>query len=144
MFEQCVKNKIQEFHLEDHIYLCGVVSHEEKMELYRESNIFCFPTFFESESLPMVVMEAMQFCMPIVTTRWRGIPSLIEEEVSGFMVPIQDSVAIANKLEILINNPEKTQQMGQRGRELFLEKYSINKYHESMGNFFRQVAGERS
>ena len=92
----------------------------------------------------MVLMEAMQFCMPIVTTRWRGIPSLIEEEVSGFMVPIQDSIAIANKLEILINNPEKTQQMGQRGRELFLEKYSINKYHESMGNLFRQVAGERS
>jgi glycosyltransferase involved in cell wall biosynthesis len=89
-------------------------------------------------------MEAMQFCMPIVATRWRGIPSLIEEEVSGFMVPIQDSIAIAKKLEILINNPEKTQQMGQRGRELFLEKYSIKKYHKSMGNLFRQVAGERS
>ena len=92
----------------------------------------------------MVLMEAMQFSMPVVATRWRGIPSLIEEEVSGFMVPIQDSIAIANKLELLINNPEKTQQMGQRGRELFLEKYSINKYHESMGNLFRQVAGERS
>ena len=60
------------------------------------------------------------------------------------MVPIQDSIAIGNKLAFLINNPEKTQQMGQRGRELFLEKYSINKYRESMGNLFRQVAGERS
>ena len=144
MFEQCVKNKIQELHIEDHIHLCGVVSHEEKMELYRESNIFCFPTFFESESLPMVLMEAMQFSMPIVATRWRGIPSLIEEEVNGFMVPTQDSLAIANKLEILINNPEKMQQMGERGRELFLEKYSISKYYESMGHLFRQVAGPSS
>ena len=144
MFEQCVKNKIQELHIEDHIHLCGVVSHEEKMELYRESNIFCFPTFFESESLPMVLMEAMQFSMPIVATRWRGIPSLIEEEVNGFMVPTQDSLAIANILEILINNPEKMQQMGERGRELFLEKYSISKYYESMGHLFRQVAGPSS
>ena len=92
----------------------------------------------------MVLMEAMQFSMPIVATRWRGIPSLIEEEVNGFMVPTQDSLAIANKLEILINNPEKMQQMGERGRELFLEKYSINKYRESMGNLFRQVAGHSS
>ena len=92
----------------------------------------------------MVLMEAMQFSMPIVATRWRGIPSLIEEEVSGFMVPTQDSVAIANKLAILINNPEKIRQMGERGRELFLEKYSINKYYESMGHLFRQVAGESS
>lgn len=92
----------------------------------------------------MVLMEAMQFSMPIVATRWRGIPSLIEEEVNGFMVPTQDSLAIANKLEILINNPEKMQQMGERGRELFLEKYSISKYYESMGYLFRQVAGPSS
>lgn len=92
----------------------------------------------------MVLMEAMQFSMPIVATRWRGIPSLIEEEVNGFMVPIQDSIAIGNKLEILIDNPEKIQQMGERGRKLFLDRYSINKYYESMGHLFRQVAGERS
>ena len=92
----------------------------------------------------MVLMEAMQFSMPIVATRWRGIPSLIEEEVNGFMVPTQDSLAIANKLEILINNPEKMQQMGERGRELFLEKYSISKYYESMGHLIRQVAGPSS
>jgi glycosyltransferase involved in cell wall biosynthesis len=144
MFEQCVKNTIQELQIESHVHLCGVVSPEEKMAQYREANIFCFPTFFESESLPMVVMEAMQFSMPIVATRWRGIPSMIEEEGSGFMVPIQDSIAIAQKLELLIKNPEKTQQMGQRGRELFLNKYSIKNYRESMGHLFRQVAGERS
>jgi glycosyltransferase involved in cell wall biosynthesis len=92
----------------------------------------------------MVLMEAMQFSMPIVATRWRGIPSLIEEEVNGFLVPIQDSIAIGNKLEILINNPKKIQQMGERGRQLFLENYSINKYYESMGHLFRQVAGEGS
>ena len=92
----------------------------------------------------MVLMEAMQFSMPIVATRWRGIPSLVEEEVNGFMVPIQDSIAIGNKLAFLINNPGKIQQMGERGRQLFLEKYSINKYYGSMGHLFRQVAGHSS
>lgn len=139
LFEDIVKKRIAEMLLESNIRLLGIRTGEEKFRIFSEADIFCFPSFFESEAFPIALLDAMQFGLPIVATQWRGIPSLIEDGISGYLVPVKDDKAVAEKLEFLIKNPTIAKQMGQKGREAFLEKFTIDKYRSSLEKLFLSV-----
>ena len=135
-FENCVKQRVAELSLDTHVDFLGVLTGDKKFQVFAKTDIFCFPTFFESEALPVVILEAMQFALPVVTTQWRGIPSIVEDGVSGYLVPTQDIDAVAEKLEQLIKHPPLARQMGERGREKFLEDYTIDKYRKRLVDVF--------
>ena len=59
----------------------------------------------------------MQFSLPVVSTFEGGIPDIVENGKTGFLVKQEDVEALAEKLEILINNPRLREQMGQHGRK---------------------------
>jgi len=75
----------------------GFVSGERKAGLYREADIFCFPTCYLGENQPVNLIEAMAFGLPIVTTRWRSLPEMLPENYPG-LVPDQNPDAIAETL----------------------------------------------
>ena len=53
----------------------GFVSGGQKNQLLRAADLFCFPTYYENENQPVNLIEAMAFGLPILTTRWRSLPS---------------------------------------------------------------------
>ncbi len=65
----------------------GFVSGEEKTRLLRESDAFCFPTYYPAEGQPVSLIEAMACGLTIVTTRWRAIPELLPAEHPSFIPP---------------------------------------------------------
>jgi glycosyltransferase involved in cell wall biosynthesis len=65
----------------------GFVSGEEKARLLRESDAFCFPTYYPAEGQPVSLIEAMACGLAIVTTRWRAIPELLPPDHPGFVPP---------------------------------------------------------
>ena len=67
----------------------GFVSAPAKLELLRETDVFCFPTYYAYEGQPMNLIEAMAFGVPLVTTRWRGIPELVPPDYPGLVEPRQ-------------------------------------------------------
>jgi glycosyltransferase involved in cell wall biosynthesis len=135
-YEKIVMDKIISYNLSNDISFIGVKTGTEKWRTYHSADIFCFPTYFESETFGLVNLEAMQFRLPIVSTRWRGIPSLIEDGVNGYLVDIKDSISIAKKLEILLNDPNKRLSMGKQGREIYLKDYKSDKWHSRMERMF--------
>jgi len=86
-----------------------------------------------------VILEAMHCELPIVATRWRGIPSMIEDGKSGFLVPINDSQELAEKIAILLKNPKKGQLMGKQGRQIYLEKFTAEKFWHNMEKAFISI-----
>jgi glycosyltransferase involved in cell wall biosynthesis len=138
-FQNRVEKIINSYGLNDRVEFLGVLSGEKKYRIYSNAEILCFPSFYASESFGLVVVEAMQFCLPVVSTKWRGIQSLVEDEKNGYLVKIKDSQAIAEKLELLIKDPELRKKLGSRGRELYLQKYTIKQYHENMHQCFKSV-----
>ncbi|MEI7928064.1 MAG: glycosyltransferase family 4 protein, partial [Verrucomicrobiales bacterium] len=78
---------------------------EDKWKALAEANVFAFPSFYRSENFPLVLIEALAFGLPVVATHWRGIPSIIEEGVNGFMVEPHDCEALADKLVELARDP---------------------------------------
>ena len=142
-FASVITEVIETRGLETEVRLCGVQEGEEKWRSYREAAVFAFPTFFESEAFPVVLLEAMQFELPVVATRWRGIPSIVDDGRTGFLVPAQDAGALAQRIEALLSQPDLAAEMGRRGRERYLDEFTIEAFQRSMETVIASVATPR-
>ena len=138
-FERTVLSQISELGLGDIFDFTGVLVGQAKHEQYLAADIFCFPTFFECESFGLVAVEAMQFQVPVIISRWRGVQSLIDDGNEGFIVPVQDAKAVAEKIALLAANPELRVRMGRIGRERYLQHYSIEMFYQRMDDCFANV-----
>ena len=139
-FENYVRRFCAEHRLEEELIFRGVLTGCEKYRVLATSDIFCFPSFFESETTPVAVLEALCFGLPVVSTRWRGIPSIVEDEVEGFLVPIRDADAVAQKLQLLMRDPDLRNEMARRGRKRYLERFTIDIYYRNMQRVFEAAA----
>ena len=82
----------------------GFVAGENKARLLRESDCLCFPTYYPAESFGLVLVEAMAFGLPVVTTTWRMIPELLPPGYPG-LVPPQSPARIADALLAVFRQP---------------------------------------
>ncbi len=110
----------------------GVLRGEEKWKSFREANIFCFPSHYHAESSPVVLIEAMSFGLPIVTTRWRGIPDVVGGSDGAFIVEPKRPELVANKLEVLLRDRDLKSSMGSKNRAWFCEHYTLVQFRERM------------
>lgn len=138
-FRNIVESFISENDLGEYIEFLGVCTGDKKWKVYNEADVFTFPSYFESEAFPRVVLEAMHFEIPVVATRWRGIPSMVEDNISGFLVPIKDSRALADKIAVLMNNTKLRITMGKQGRNLYLERFTAEKFWHNIEEAFLSI-----
>jgi glycosyltransferase involved in cell wall biosynthesis len=125
--------RIHENGLEGHVRFVGVLTGPAKWKAYQEADIFCFPTFFVSESFGIVAVEAMSFSLPVVATAWRGLADVVTDEV-GIIVPIQDPVALSAALSALIHDPERRVKLGEAGRLRYLELFTMKQFERKLGD----------
>lgn len=110
----------------------------EKYKLFSDSDIFVFPTYYETFGL--VNLEAMQHSKPIISTIEGGIPDIIEDGINGFLIPTKDPIALANKLEVLIQNSNLRQQMGAAGRKKYEQEFTLAKFENRLTEILKKVA----
>ena len=115
----------------------GVLTGQPKWNHYRQADIFSFPSYFHSETFPVVLLEAMSFSLPIVTTRWRGIPDVVKEGDNALLVTPKDVYSCAQALERLITSSELRSRMAASGRRHFVENFTVGAYRQSMGRVFK-------
>lgn len=128
---ECIRF-VEENDMVDRVVFLGVKRDAEKNIHFAGCDIFCFPSYFEAESFGLVLAEAMQFAKPVVSTLWRGIPSVVQDGVNGYLVPIQDAVAVADRLQELARDPELRERMGVAGRRIFERDLTLEAFHRSM------------
>jgi glycosyltransferase involved in cell wall biosynthesis len=128
IFKEKVLEFIKQHALEERVFLLGIKIGKDKWDEYAQANIFCFPSYYECETFGNVLVEAMQFKLPVVSTIWRGIPDIVKNDESGFLVEINSPISIANKLEELIENEALRIRFGNNGRRLFKEKFTEQTY----------------
>jgi glycosyltransferase involved in cell wall biosynthesis len=86
----------------------------EVLKLMARCDVFVLPSLVEGRAL--VMQEAMSCGLPLIITRNTGGGDLVEDETAGFLVPMRDPQAIAEKLELLAGNPELREQMSEAAR----------------------------
>lgn len=133
---------LREAGLQDVFQHSGVLAGDEKHRAYARATVLAFPTFFESETFGLVLIEAMQFSLPIVATRWRGIPAVVKDGVTGFLVPVGDSGSLADRLAELLTDPELAESLGRRGREAYEQHYTLQRFHRGLQEVFDSVRAD--
>jgi glycosyltransferase involved in cell wall biosynthesis len=140
-FTAKANQRIQELGLNKNVRFLGVLTGDDKFAAFHRANVFCFPTFFNCETFGLVLLEAMACRLPVVSTRWRGIPSIVDEGSSGYLVEPRDVEALADRLTTLADDPELRERMGRAGRAKFEQEYTFPKYANRMRSALLQTAG---
>ena len=126
-----LQTRIERANLAGIVQLLGPRPQGEVRELLASSQVFALASVPESgggsDNLPTVIAEAMLAGMPVVSTRIAGIPEMVADGESGFLVPPKDPAALAAGIEKLLADPALATRLGARGRDLAVEKFAIEK-----------------
>lgn len=118
--ESEIRKWISELELEAQIQV--IINPENLDEYYRKADMFLMSSIFEG--LPNAVLEAMSYSLPVVATRVGDLEILVLKENAGFLCEPKDSVAMAEYLEVLIENYGLRTQMGQKAYKIVKKEYS--------------------
>ena len=114
---------VEELDVADTVELAGELTGDNKWQAYREADIFFFPSHYRSEASPIVLMEALGAGLPIVSTKWRGIPTLLEGCDSSWLLPPNDPEAYARTLIELDGRRAEFTQFAKLSRDFYEERY---------------------
>jgi glycosyltransferase involved in cell wall biosynthesis len=92
-----------------------------------------------SEGTPVTIIEALAAGRPVVATRVGGVPDVVEEGETGFLVRPGDTHALAERLEILARDPERRVAMGETGRQRVLERYAVGRLVDDIDALYREL-----
>lgn len=110
----------------------GKMFGKEKSGLLQKADVFVFPTYYDNECFPVVLLEAMQHKLPVVTTNEGGIPDIVEQGVNGFVCEKKDAVAVADRLAVLLTDESLRLSMGKSGYRKYKANYIINQFEMNM------------
>ncbi len=134
---------IKELNLDQHVELLGWRDQSELIQHLEQAHLFLAPSVTSStgdqEGIPVALMEAMARGLPVLSTEHSGIPELIEDGVSGFLVPERDVEALANKLLTLVSHPDQWPQMGQAGRAQVEHSFNIETLNDQLVTLYQTV-----
>jgi colanic acid/amylovoran biosynthesis glycosyltransferase len=126
--------------------MIGAQSHAEVMRLMEEAHILIAPSITaadgDEEGIPNTVKEAMALGLPVVSTTHAGIPELVEDGVSGFLVPERDSAALGERLAQLVDRPETWAALGRAGRQRIERHFDIDRLNDELLVLYEGIAAE--
>ena len=138
-FEARVRRRIAELKIDDKVNFLGVITGADKFAVFHKSDVMCHPTYFDT--FPVVLLEAMGCGIPVVASRWSGIPSIVDDGKTGLLVDLHDPDGVADRVEDLAKNPQLRQELGEAGREKFLRDFTLPVHIERMQDVFLDLAG---
>ena len=124
--------------LGDDVFYLGTKSGDEKWEEFERADVFCLPTY-ETEAMPISILEAMMFQLPVITTRWRSIPDIIRHEENGLLFDPQNATQLAACMKRLLHDGNNRKRLGLQARTEFLQHYTVEQHLAKMENVFKAV-----
>jgi colanic acid/amylovoran biosynthesis glycosyltransferase len=128
---------IDELDLGDSVHLLGAKSQDEVIAALCSSDILVAPSL--AEALPVSLMEAHAVGLPVLGTDVGSVNQIVQQEVSGFLVPPGDAGALCRRLAELIDDPQKRAEMGRRGRRHVEQNYDIERLNDRLVDIYQHL-----
>jgi N,N'-diacetylbacillosaminyl-diphospho-undecaprenol alpha-1,3-N-acetylgalactosaminyltransferase len=109
---------------------------DDIVDLTAISDIYVLPSY--REGLPATLMEASSMAKPIVTTDTFGCRDVVDDGENGFLVPVRDSVKLAEKIEILINDTNMRKTMGQKALKKAQNEFDVRKVVDQYMEYYEK------
>ncbi len=123
--------QIEGLGLQNRVVLSGAKPQSQVRQRLAAANVFVLPSVIDADggmdNLPTVIMEAMATGLPVVSTNIGGIPEMVIENETGFLVQSGDVAAMADAIDNLINDRSLAQKLGQAGHKRAEQLFPIEK-----------------
>lgn len=130
-FENELRAQIDQLNLQDRVALSGAKPQREIRQRLAVASVFVLPSVVDAhggmDNLPTVIMEAMATGLPVISTNVAGIPEMVVQNETGFLVRPGDAVRLAGAIEKVIDDRSLAQKLGEAGYKRAQELFSIEK-----------------
>lgn len=135
-----IEELVNRLGLAENVRITGWISGSQVLDEIRSSRALVLPSF--AEGLPVVLMEACALRRPVVTTHIAGIPELVEDGISGWLVPAGSAEAIRNALEeVLKTSSEVLEEMAENAYGQVSSRHDIRSECSTLRHLFARLAG---
>ena len=125
-----VESELQRRGLEQQVQCVGKQYGLNKEAFLANADLFVFPTFYHNETFGLVLLEAMRHGLPCISTKLGGIPDIVLEGRTGFIVPQKDTDLLAKRMSVLLKDARLRKQMGEAGREHYERYFTAKAFEE--------------
>ena len=132
-----LKKKVASLGIKKNVHFLGWISDEERDALLKKTDIYVLPSY--GEGMPMSILEAMSYAIPVVTTRVGGIPEIVKDNKTGFLTDPGDKDSLYNKLEILIISSEYRDRIGKQARSSVASNHNLESYFKTLNHIFHSL-----
>lgn len=136
-----ILNCINNNNLQENIDFLGFKNSEEIASELSKSCLLILPSYIEN--CPNVICEAMAAGKPVVATNVGGIPYMVKDGETGFLVDAGNTESLAGRIAILLNNKELRRKMGQRAREEAKERFAPEIIAKKTYQAYKQILEEK-
>jgi len=122
------------------VTMLGHINHAELMGELAQASVFLLPS--RQENAPMAIAEAMAAGVPVVASNRCGMPYMIEESRTGFLVDPESTEQIADRLARLLDSKELCHRMGEAAKQVAMERFHPEAVAEKTMAVYRKVCGK--
>lgn len=113
----------------------------DMLEILKSCDLFVLPSLWEGQGV--VLMEAMSLEKPLVASAVGGVVDVVEDGVTGVLVPPKNPESIAEAVKKLLANPEKMKQMGKAGKKRIMEHFDDDEFNRKRYEIYRKLFREK-
>jgi glycosyltransferase involved in cell wall biosynthesis len=132
-----IKQMLINYELQNRVEVLGPLYGEDKYRYLLNADVLVFPT--HNEAFGLVILEAMQVGIPIISTNEGCIPEMIQNGENGYVIEKNNAQQIVDRLEMLIHNPALRMQIGEKNKVKFNSQYTVEIFEKKLLDIFNKV-----
>ncbi|MCQ1535097.1 glycosyltransferase family 4 protein [Methanosarcina sp. KYL-1] len=140
--EKELKLQVKRLKIEENVIFHGFVSQNEVHEAYNAASLVVVPSIW-MENSPLVVYESMAYGKPVIGSNIGGIPDLITDGESGFLVEPQNSDQIAERIIYLLSNDDLRRNFGNNAISLLHKNFTLESHVEKLERIYESLLAKR-
>ena len=134
-FAEEVKNR----GLESYAFYVGRKYDSEKAPYFENADVFAFPTFYRNETFGLVNLEAMEYKLPVVSTKEGGIPDVVVNGENGLICERNNAESLATALETLLLDKNLRIQYGENGYKKFKSEFTLQSFEKRFAGILNDI-----
>jgi len=135
---QKLSNLIEELGLAERVKILGFIPHSETISYYRKAEIFVLPAI--KEGFGLVFVEALASGTPVISADSGGVPDIIQDGITGLLVPPENAEQLAQAIAKLLDHPELAAQMAMAGNQFIATRFSPFAIAEQLAKLYDSIA----
>ena len=136
---ELLRHRIEDDGLDECVVALGPRYGEDKLKVFRQTDLFLFPSFYPQECAPLVVLEALSFGIPVISYDIGAVAEMVEDGRSGFVVPSRDIETMTERVSMLIQDSSLLASMSTSARKRFDMEFTMQNFEKRLHTYFAQL-----